>query len=179
MEPKDCAIIVLSIWGLGMNVDLELQNPYALTSIPDKSNCQCWVEAALFAIGYDKPCTLVIRFVDEDEAKALNHDFRNKNYATNVLSFPYEVLDVELGIAELANTENHIGDLVLCEKVVIEEAKQQNKILIQHWAHLVIHGSLHLNGYDHLTDDEAKTMEALEIRILKKLGYTNPYKLSM
>ena len=68
---------------------------------------------------------------------------------------------------------------MLCEKVVIEEAKQQNKILIQHWAHLVIHGSLHLNGYDHLTDDEAKTMEALEIRILKKLGYTNPYKLSM
>ncbi len=158
-----------------MNVDLELQNPYALTSIPDKSDCQFWVETALFTIGYDTSCRIVIRFVDEEEGKALNHDFRDKNYATNVLSFPYEVLDVELGIAELANTENHIGDLVLCEKIVLEEAEQQKKSPIQHWAHLTIHGILHLKGYDHLTDDEAAEMEMLEIEILRKIGYANPY----
>ena len=160
-----------------MNVDVERQNPYALTAIPEQSDCQRWVKAALSAIAYDKSCTIVIRFVDEDEAKDLNHDFRNKRYATNVLSFPYEVSDVELDIAELSNIENYIGDLVLCEKVVIQEAKQQNKTLIQHWAHLIIHGTLHLKGYDHLTNDEAETMEALEIKILKKLGFTNPYKV--
>ena len=158
-----------------MNVDLELQNPYTLTSIPDKSDCQHWVETALLTIGYNKPCTIVIRFVNETEAKMLNHDFRDKNYATNVLSFSYEASDIELGIAELANTENHIGDLVLCEKIVLDEAKQQNKVPIQHWAHLIIHGTLHLNGYDHLTDDEAEKMETLEIETLKKIGYANPY----
>jgi len=159
-----------------MKVDLELQNPYAFTSIPEQSDCQRWVKTALSVIGYDKPCALVIRFVDEAEAKALNHDFRDKNYATNVLSFPYEVSEVELDIAELSNDENYIGDLVLCEKVVTQEAKQQNKVLIQHWAHLIIHGTLHLNGYDHLTDDEAEEMEDFEIKILKEIGFANPYK---
>ncbi len=161
-----------------MNVDLELQNPYAFTVIPNKSECQQWVEAVLLAINYEKPCSLVIRFVDEEEGMALNHDFRNKDYATNVLSFPYEVSEVELNIAELANSENHIGDLVLCEKIVTDEANQQKKVLIEHWAHLIIHGTLHLHGYDHLTGDQAEAMESLEIEILKKIGYTNPYNAS-
>ncbi len=159
-----------------VNVDVELQNPYEYTSIPEASDCHLWVEAALSKIGYNAPCTLVIRFVDEAEGRALNHSYRNKNCATNVLSFPYEALEFELDIPELAN--NHIGDLVLCEEVVVGEAKVQNKELLQHWAHLIIHGTLHLNGYDHLSDGEAETMEALEISILKKLGYQSPYNVS-
>jgi probable rRNA maturation factor len=159
-----------------VSVDVELQNPYEYTSIPKASDCQLWVETALSKIEYDTPCTMVIRFVDEAEGRTLNHSYRNKNSATNVLSFPYEVSEFELDIPELAN--NHIGDLVLCEELVIREAKVQNKEILQHWAHLIIHGTLHLNGYDHLNDDEAETMEALEITILKKLGYQNPYKVT-
>jgi len=119
----------------------------------------------------------VIRVVNEEEGIDLNQIYRNKNSATNVLSFPYEVPDYAADIPELQDeySQQHLGDLVLCEKVVIEEAKAQNKTAEQHWAHLIIHGVLHLQGYDHINDDDAVKMESLEIKILESLGFKNPY----
>lgn len=162
-----------------MKVDIELQNPCEFITTPDLSACQKWVETALKIIEYKQPCSVVIRFVDEEEGRALNRDFRNKNTATNVLSFPYEISALEGSIPELSNPENHLGDLVLCEKVIVQEAQQQHKLLTEHWAHLIIHGILHLQGYDHLDENEADKMEALEINILKTLGYKNPYETNV
>ena len=109
-----------------------------------------------------------VRIVDAEEGQTLNRDYRNKDYATNVLSFeadiPPGLLDIPL-----------LGDLVICAPVVEREANEQGKNLQAHWAHLVIHGCLHLQGYDHLEDDEAEAMEALERQLLAQLGYPDPY----
>jgi probable rRNA maturation factor len=105
---------------------------------------------------------LTLRITNEAESRALNHRYRGRDYATNVLSFPYQ----EPGM---------LGDLVLCAPVVAREAKAQGKPLRAHWAHLVIHGCLHLLGYDHEQSQAAEKMEKLEIRILRNLGFANPY----
>src|SRR5690606_7773710 len=110
---------------------------------------------------------LSIRIVDDAEARALNRDYRNRDYATNVLSFP---ADLPPGI-----TVPLIGDIVLCAPVIAREAQEQGKALGDHYAHLAIHGVLHLLGFDHGTDAEAARMEALETRILAGLGIGNPY----
>jgi len=156
-------------------IALELQNPYDFDTIPDVEDLQKWSSSALQ--NPDQAASLVIRFVDEAEGVDLNHSYRGKDSATNVLSFPYEVPEYAMDIPELqdAYSQQHLGDLVLCEKVVTDEAKAQNKTLEQHWAHLIIHGVLHLQGYDHISDDEAIIMESLEIKILESLGFTNPY----
>jgi probable rRNA maturation factor len=161
-------------------VELEFQNPYGFDTIPDKNDLQKWSNSALQTSNdeaNESSISLVIRIVNEEEGIALNHSYRNKEYATNVLSFPYEVPDYAVDIPELqdAYSQQHLGDLVLCEKVVIAEAKAQNKPLEQHWAHLIIHGVLHLQGYDHINDDDAIKMESLEIEILESLGFSNPY----
>jgi probable rRNA maturation factor len=105
-----------------------------------------------------------VRFVDGDEGRSLNRDYRGKDYATNVLSFPY------------ASGENICGDLVLCQPVVEREAKEQGKSLEAHSAHLIVHGMLHLQGHDHETGRaDAERMEALEREILANLGYPDPY----
>ncbi len=105
-----------------------------------------------------------MRFVGDDEGRALNHDYRGKDYATNVLSFPYE------------SGERVSGDLVLCKSVVEHEALEQRKPLEAHYAHLIVHGMLHLQGHDHETgQDDAERMEALEREILETLGYPDPY----
>jgi probable rRNA maturation factor len=123
-----------------------------------------WVQAALFA-----PAELTIRFVDAAEGQALNRDYRAKDYATNVLTFAYNEGE---DIADDAPTQ---ADIILCSDVLEQEAQQQNKTLEEHAAHLVVHGVLHAQGYDHEDDEEAAEMEQLERDILEALGYPDPY----
>jgi probable rRNA maturation factor len=123
-----------------------------------------WVQAALFA-----PAELTIRFVDAAEGQALNRDYRAKDYATNVLTFAYNEGE---DIAHDAPTQ---ADIILCTDVLEQEAQQQGKTLEEHAAHLVVHGVLHAQGYDHEDDEEAAEMEQLERDILEALGYPDPY----
>ena len=123
-----------------------------------------WVQAALFA-----PAELTIRFVGAAEGQALNRDYRAKDYATNVLTFAYNEGE---DIADDAPTQ---ADIILCTDVLEQEARQQHKTLEEHAAHLVVHGVLHAQGYDHEDDEEAAEMEQLERDILAALGYPDPY----
>lgn len=118
-----------------------------------------------------KRANIAILLCNEDEACQFNHNYRNKNYATNVLSFALN----EGESMYLPNCSELNGDLVFCPQVIEKEAADQHKSVIVHYAHLTVHGVLHLMGYDHIDDDEAEIMEALEIRILHQLGYNNPY----
>ena len=104
--------------------------------------------------------------MDEDEGRALNLAYRGKDYATNVLTFP------------LSETPHLMGDIVICAPVVIKEAAEQNKLIEAHFAHLTVHGVLHLHGYDHEDAHQAELMESIEIQILTKLGYANPYLIT-
>lgn len=134
--------------------------------IPDEAHFRKWCELALRQ--RSAPSELTIRLVDEAEGRELNRTWRQKDYATNVLSFPADVPDEMLDIPLL-------GDLVICVPVVEREAAEQGKTAEAHWAHLVIHGCLHLLGYDHIEDEEAEEMEALERELLAELGYPDPY----
>lgn len=146
---------------------LELDLQQASTgAAPTEAEFRRWCELALRARTADSELT--IRLVDEAEGRALNATYRHKDYATNVLSFPAEIPDGLLDIPLL-------GDLVICVPVVEREAQTQGKALSAHWAHLVIHGCLHLLGYDHLDDAEADEMEDLERQLLAELGYPDPY----
>lgn len=133
--------------------------------LPTRKQFQRWVAAALN--GQRDAAEVSIRIVDEAEGAELNRTWRHKDYATNVLSFPAELPP---GIRSPL-----LGDLVICAPVVIREAAQQGKSPEAHWAHLVVHGTLHLLGYDHETEAEAEAMEALETRMLAGLGYPDPY----
>ncbi|TFW32397.1 rRNA maturation RNase YbeY [Massilia horti] len=123
-----------------------------------------WVQAALMG-----PAILTIRFVDADEGRQLNHDYRGKDYATNVLTFAYNEG------AELDDDEPTEADIVLCTDVLQREADEQKKTLEEHAAHLVVHGVLHAQGFDHETDEEAEEMEQLERDIMEALEYPDPY----
>src|SRR5471030_1102668 len=125
-----------------------------------------WVQAALFA-----PAELTIRFVDAEEGRSLNRDYREKDYATNVLTFAYNE-----GEEELADDEPTRADIILCTDVLEKEAAEQQKSVEEHTAHLIVHGVLHAQGYDHMDDEEATEMESLETGILAKLGISDPYK---
>lgn len=140
--------------------------------IPKKIEFKKWIRQSLQMINYLAPknCAvteITIRIVGEAESAALNNKYRHKNYATNILSFPSDIP------IELKN--KILGDLVICAPVVEREAMEQRKDIIAHWAHLTIHGVLHLLNYDHNTTEAASVMEALEIKILKKLDFENPY----
>ncbi|UGA36099.1 rRNA maturation RNase YbeY [Chromobacterium haemolyticum] len=126
-----------------------------------------WSQAALQA-GV-KQAQVSILIVDADEGRQMNRDYRGKDYATNVLSFALNEGDPVPGLPL-------IGDLVLCAPVVEKEAAEQNKPLQAHYAHLLVHGMLHLQGFDHEQDDEAETMETLETAIMQRLGYPDPYR---
>jgi probable rRNA maturation factor len=135
--------------------------------LPAPLSFRRWVDAALRGAKRRKPAELSIRIVDADEGRTLNRDYRGKDYATNVLSFPAELPSgAPLPL---------IGDLAICAPVVQREAAEQDKLAQAHWAHLTIHGVLHLLGYDHLDEAEADVMEALETRILAGLGIADPY----
>jgi probable rRNA maturation factor len=127
-----------------------------------------WVNQALLA-----PAELTIRFVASAEGQALNRDFRGKDYATNVLTFGYREQAVPAGADQAALPIQ--ADLVLCTDVLQQEAAQQQKSLLEHSAHLVVHGVLHAQGYDHQNDAEAREMEQLETAILARLGFPDPY----
>ncbi|MBC7488778.1 MAG: rRNA maturation RNase YbeY [Glaciimonas sp.] len=120
-----------------------------------------WVRAALLA-----PADFTIRFVNIEEGRTLNRDYRGKDYATNVLTFSY---------TEDENAETTKADIILCTDVLQHEAAEQNKSIQEHTVHLIVHGVLHAQGYDHENDDEATEMEGLEIEILKALRWPNPY----
>lgn len=138
---------------------------------PGEAQLRRWCELALRQRTADSELT--IRLVDEAEGRELNHTWRHKEHATNVLSFPAEVPDWLGGIPILDIPL--LGDLVICVPVVEREALEQGKALEAHWAHLVIHGCLHLLGYDHIEEQEALEMEDLERQLLAELGHPDPY----
>ena len=145
-------------------VSVDLQNDEKLAKVPEPGLLKQWVEASLIT-AYEQ-FEQTVRVVGEDESRALNSQFRGIDRPTNVLAFPSESDYLEYIC---------LGDLVICAPVVIEEARQQGKSLEAHWAHMVVHGMLHLQGYSHDEDAEAEEMEALEVKILSTLGYSNPY----
>ena len=139
-------------------LNLSVQYACNKTGLPLRADFVRWARAALVGGG-----EIAIRLVETDEGQALNKEYRGKDYATNVLSFPY---DIEPVVS---------GDLVICPDVVAREATEQNKPLAAHYAHLVVHGMLHLQGWDHENDDDAQAMEEEETEILAALGYPDPY----
>jgi len=138
--------------------EIVIQRCVPAAGIPAATSLRMWAQSALRKKG-----ALTIRIVDEKESEALNSQYRHKQKPTNVLSFGYD----ESGV---------LGDLVICAPVVAREAKEQNKTVRAHWAHMVVHGCLHLQGHDHENQNEAEAMEKLEIRILGKLGFNDPYQ---
>lgn len=148
-----------------LTIDIQQASTADASQLPSDEQFELWVEAALQQRMSE--AELSVRIVDEDESQALNLQYRGKDKPTNVLSFPCELPDgVELPL---------LGDLVICAQVVAKEALEQGKLLHAHWAHMVVHGTLHLLGYDHIEDGEAEEMEAIEIQVLLELGYPNPY----
>ena len=154
---------------VGSGLDLAVSYATARGGVPASTSFRRWVAAALH--GRSGEAELSIRIVGEDEGRALNRDYRGKDYATNVLSFPAELPEGLPRGVKLAV----LGDLVICAPVVAREAAAQGKRLNDHYAHLTVHGTLHLLGWDHETDADAEAMEALERRILAGLGVADPY----
>ena len=145
-------------------VDLQIATEN-IEGLPTEEQITQWATAAVQPEGDEVEMT--VRIVDEAESHELNLTYRGKDRPTNVLSFPFECPDeVELPL---------LGDLVICRQVVEREAAEQEKPLMAHWAHMVVHGSLHLLGYDHIEDDEAEEMESLETQIMQGLGFDDPY----
>ncbi len=150
-------------------LDLEIQWAIDPRPIPSDAQCQQWAEAALLPENRNQNWEVTLRIVDPFEIQDLNLTYRGKDAPTNVLSFPFEQPE---GLDEPIP---YLGDLVICAVVVEQEAQGQHKSLEAHWAHMVIHGMLHLQGLDHIEPDEAERMESLEIQLLAALGYPNPY----
>lgn len=145
-------------------VDLQIATEN-LEGLPTEDQIVQWATAAVQPEGDEVEMT--VRIVDEAESHELNLTYRGKDRPTNVLSFPFECPDeVELPL---------LGDLVICRQIVEREAAEQEKPLMAHWAHMVVHGSLHLLGYDHIEDNEAEEMESLETQIMQELGFDDPY----
>ncbi|MDR8522816.1 MULTISPECIES: rRNA maturation RNase YbeY [Shewanella] len=147
-------------------IDLDVQIAVEGFTLPSTTDLELWVKTAIRDTMNE--AELTIRIVDVEESQSLNSTYRGKDKPTNVLSFPFEAPPgIELPL---------LGDLVICAAVVEQEAIDQNKPLIAHWAHMVVHGCLHLLGYDHIEDLEAEEMESLETQLIESLGYNNPYK---
>lgn len=139
--------------------------------IPGPILLKRWAEAALLQTNKKKQqYEVTIRVVDNDEMRTLNSTYRKKSGSTNVLAFPFDTLDF------LNNKIQILGDIVICSDVVNREALEQNKTAKSHWAHMVVHGCLHLLGYDHVKETDAVKMEAKEVNILNSLGFANPYQ---
>ena len=145
-------------------ITLDLQKATAHLQCPKKTQFKSWVAAAM---QQQQSTEITIRLVDESESQALNAQYRGIDKPTNVLSFPFAA-PAQLKL-------NLLGDLVICAPLVATEAAQQHKDELAHWAHLVVHGTLHLQGFDHIDEAQAETMEQLEIAILDTLGFNNPY----
>jgi probable rRNA maturation factor len=144
---------------------IEIQIATEATDYPAEQQFQQWVDAALS--GREQDAEIVIRLVDDAESAELNQQYRHKSGSTNILSFPFEAPEVmELDL---------LGDLVINAPLISLEAAQQHKPVLHHWAHITVHGVLHLLGYDHIEEQDAEHMEALEIEILKQFNIANPY----
>ena len=146
-----------------LKIDLQYASPAiesTLSKIASPALIKKWVKSATPLGGL-----MTLRFVNATEGKKLNLAFREKDYATNVLTFPYELSKEEL-----------VADIIFCLPILQKEAKEQDKLLKAHLAHLILHGCLHAQGYDHETSKDAKKMETLEIQILQKMGFANPYQ---
>ncbi|MFS1919353.1 rRNA maturation RNase YbeY [Vibrio lentus] len=151
-----------------MSIELDLQIAVENEKgLPTEQDIQLWLDKTIPQ--FQESAELTVRIVDTEESHQLNHDYRGKDKPTNVLSFPFEAPPgMELDL---------LGDLIICRQVVEKEAEEQNKPLLAHWAHMVVHGSLHLLGYDHIEDDEAEEMESLETEIMQTMGFEDPYIL--
>ena len=148
-----------------MAITVDIDNSSGSDEVPSSPTMRCWVTAALKPHKTD--AELSVKIVNETEMISLNHQFRNRAYATNVLSFPADIPDfIDIPL---------LGDIVICADVVNREALEQGKSPDAHWAHMLVHGSLHLLGYDHIEDADAEIMEALETRIIITLGFPPPY----
>jgi probable rRNA maturation factor len=161
-----------------MNITVDIQSATESGDSPEPEPIRLWIKKTLEhsrvtpllpseCISFEKDIELSLRIVDREESRELNHQYRQKDKPTNVLSFPSEL---PKGLPFV-----HLGDLVVCAPVVSEEAQEQQKELYDHWAHMLIHGTLHLMGFDHIKDDEAEIMEALEVDILSTLNIADPY----
>jgi probable rRNA maturation factor len=147
-------------------LSLSVQYPDTrLATMITRPKIRRWVQAALLA-----PAELTIRFVDAEEGRTLNRDYREKDYATNVLTFAYNEGE------QLDDDEPTRADIILCTDVLEKEAQEQQKSVEEHTAHLIVHGVLHAQGYDHMDDEEATEMEGLETEILATLGISDPYR---
>ena len=146
------------------SIEVLLDLASGCSTIPSIQAFQVWACAAYLGTGWVQ---LSVRVVDEEESRALNFQYRNKNRATNVLSFPLHV--------PCGEQTELLGDLVICAPVVEREAAEEGKTAQAHWAHMLVHGMLHLQGYDHEEPREAEVMEKLEIEVLEKLGFSDPY----
>ena len=151
-----------------MSIELDLQIAVENEQgLPTEQDIQLWLDKTISQ--FQENAELTVRIVDTQESHQLNHEYRGKDKPTNVLSFPFEAPPgIELDL---------LGDLIICRQVVEKEAEEQNKPLLAHWAHMVVHGSLHLLGYDHIEDDEAEEMESLETEIMQSMGFEDPYIL--
>ena len=149
-----------------MNLSIDIQKACASEESPDEDSIKRWVSAAIRDERDDSD--LSIRMVDEQEGADLNQRYRGKSGATNVLSFPFDAVTPE--------PLPMLGDMVICAPIVVREASEQHKTLQAHWAHIVIHGVLHLLGYDHIDDKDAEHMETLETAIMLELGFPPPYR---
>ena len=145
-----------------LTIELQYASPAiesAVSKAASSALIKKWVKSAITYSGL-----VTLRFVNAAEGKKLNLSFRQKDYATNVLTFPYEL-----------SKKSVVADIIFCLPILQKEAKEQSKLLKAHLAHLIVHGCLHAQGHDHEIERDAKKMEALEIQILQKLGFTNPY----
>ena len=145
---------------------LDIQIATESGNYPSEQQFQQWVDTVLSDQSQDSE--IVIRLVDDTESAELNQQYRHKQGPTNILSFPFDAPDgVEMDL---------LGDLVICAPLIDREAREQNKLPEHHWAHITIHGVLHLLGYDHIEEAEAEEMESLEIKLLNMLNIANPYE---
>jgi len=165
------------------SLHVDLQIAVDEVAVPEDADWRSWVSAALSAAGRNQSGVVTVRLVTEDESAMLNLSYRDKPGPTNVLAFSGPGDDLPGGAPTMATgemaderlSEKEIGDLVICLPIACREAGEQGKRPVEHLAHLVVHGTLHLMGYDHGNEVEANRMEALEIRILDELGIANPY----
>lgn len=150
-----------------MSYQIDIESNSQSQKLPSVEDLERWISTALKAQNLEE-AEVSLYIVDEDEGQELNKQYRGKDYPTNVLSFPADIPE-EIGVPLL-------GDLVVCAPVVEREAREQGKTPEAHWAHMLVHGSLHLLGFDHIDDAEAEEMEALETEIITGLGYPAPYQ---
>lgn len=172
---------------MSLHIDIQIADELAdsVEEPPPREQLQRWAEAAWQGDAHSE-VEVALRIVSADESQQLNRDYRGIDRPTNVLSFPMQIDDLhlptdltpdEFTADELADTHwQMLGDLAICAEVVAEQAQQQHKSLQAHWAHMLVHGLLHLQGYDHIEADQAQRMEQLETQIMQQLGFSDPYQ---